>query len=135
MKLPTPKKCYSEQVRATWQKRRERGDSCAAIGKDYGLSAHVIRINTDLPRAVVTDVMVSKWQERRDAGERVRGIAESDGVSAQTVWRFTELKAVPDNAVPMSLMVKVKDFTKEFPITVNGVVVGYFKPKGDDNEL
>lgn len=133
MKFPTPKKGYSAQVLATWQKRRERGDSCAAIGKVYGLSAHVIRINTNLPRTVITDVMVASWQERRDAGERVRVIAESDGVSAVAVWRST-VGRVRD-AVPLGRVVKVKDFTKRFPISVRGVVVGYFEPEGDNNEL
>ncbi len=135
MRFPTPKKSYSARLVGVWQKRRERGDSCAAIGKDYGLSAHVIRVNTSLERKLVTASDVVRWQDRRDEGESCASIAKSDGFSSEIVRRYTDGPVVPDDAVPLYKVRHVKDFTKEFPITVNGVVVGYFKPKGDDNGL
>lgn len=135
MKFPTPKKGYSNQVTDAWQKRRERGDSCDAIGDDYGLSGHVIRANTNLKRAVVTDEMASEWQSMRDRGYSLVEIAGLEDFSLHTVSKYTTApvsKGVP--AYRMSKM-KASDFTKEFPITVGGEIVGYFKPKGDDNEL
>ena len=133
--FPKPTKCYSDQVLATWQRRRDRGDTLVDIGKSYNLSARTIWGHTVKPRKVVTDAMAADGQTRRDAGESASSIGRADGYTDETVRVWTTPPVVPEGAVPLSRVAKVTDFTKQFPITVGGVFVGYFKPKGDDNEL
>lgn len=133
----TPVKSYPKEMLADWQNRRNKGEPAKQIGSLYRVSEYIILKNTATPKSKVktkiTQEMVDRWQERRNKGDTVNVISLDEGVSYESVSRHTTKMHVRGSIPIYELPRLAKELKEETLLTINGAVVGTYKPKDESN--